>query len=75
MRAALHFGGRFTRAAGSAVLLATMVACSGVTDSLLEVEDPDLIMPSNARSAPGAAAVANGALGRLRNIAGGSEST
>lgn len=75
MRAALHFGGRFTRATATVAVLATMVACNSVTDSLLEVQDPDLIMPENARSAPGALAVANGALGRLRNVAGGSEST
>ncbi|MBK8248683.1 MAG: hypothetical protein IPK85_14920 [Gemmatimonadetes bacterium] len=75
MRAVLHFGGRFTRAAGTAAMLAAFAACSGVTDSLLDVEDPDLIMPENASSAAGAIAVANGALGRLRNVTAGAEST
>jgi hypothetical protein len=51
------------------------VGCDSVTDSLLEVADPDLILPSNARSDAGAVAVANGALGRLRSVTAGSEST
>ena len=75
MRAVLHFGGRFTRAATTAAVLAAFAACSSVTDSLLDAEDPDLILPDNARSPAGAVAVANGALGRLRNITAGSEST
>lgn len=75
MRAALHFGGRITRTVLLGVAFAALGACGSVTDSLLDVEDPDLIMPENARSAPGALAVANGALGRLRNITAGSEST
>ena len=50
-------------------------ACSSVTDSLLEVEDPDLIMPNNVNSLPGARAVANGALGRFIAMTAGSEGT
>lgn len=46
-------------------------ACNGVTDSLLEADDPDLILPGNTRSLAGAVAVANGALGRLNSATGG----
>jgi len=46
-----------------------------VTDSLLEVEDPDLIMPNNVNSLPGARAVANGALGRFIGMTAGGEGT
>ena len=55
------------------VLLAGAPACGSVTDSLLEVEDPDLIMPTNVNSLPGARAVANGALGRFISMTAGSE--
>src|SRR5262245_22147352 len=72
MRNAFRFGGRSIHALAAVVLLAS---CSSVTDSLLEVEDPDLIMPSNVNSLPGARAVANGALGRFRNATAGSEGT
>ena len=50
---------------------ATVVACNGVTDSLLEADDPDLILPENTHSLAGALAVANGALGRLNGATGG----
>ena len=59
----------------AAALLAISPACSSVTDSLLEVEDPDLIMPNNVNSLPGARAVANGALGRFVGITAGGEGT
>lgn len=72
MRNAFRSGGRSIVAA---VLLALSPACSSVTDSLLEVEDPDLIMPNNVNSLPGARAVANGALGRFINITAGGEGT
>ncbi len=75
MRAALHFGGRITRAAFLGTALAVLGACESVTDSLLEAEDPDLVLPEAARSPQGANAVALGALGRLRDITAGSEST
>lgn len=55
--------------------LMAVPACSGVTDSLLEVEDPDLIMPTNVNSLPGARAVANGALGRFVGMTAGGEGT
>lgn len=66
------FGGRVKFALMSAALL---VACSSVTDSLLEVEDPDLINPGNTNTSAGAIAVANGALGRLNDVTVGQEST
>ncbi|MDF1503750.1 hypothetical protein [Roseisolibacter sp. H3M3-2] len=48
---------RLTRAAALAALLAAPLACNnGVTDTLLEAVDPDLIAPSNLRSAEGAQA-------------------
>ena len=73
-----HFlrGGR--RAAAIALLGALPLAigaCSGVTDSLLEAEDPDLINPGSLRSPSAAIAVRNGALERFRNISAGNEST
>ena len=61
------------QAVTAAMLLLIGPACSSMTDSLLEVEDPDLIMPSNVNSLPGARAVANGALGRFITITAGGE--
>ncbi|MGQ0647865.1 MAG: hypothetical protein ACT4P7_09855 [Gemmatimonadaceae bacterium] len=75
MRIALPIGGRLTRALMYAVVASAVFGCGSVTDSLLEVQDPDLIQPENARSEPGAVAVANGALGRLRDVTAGAEST
>jgi hypothetical protein len=75
MRNAFRFGGRATWTLATGALLAVSPACSSVTDSLLEVEDPDLIMPTNVNSLPGARAVANGALGRFRSATAGSEGT
>jgi hypothetical protein len=74
MRHAFRFGGRL-KFASTAVAFGLLTSCSSVTDSLLEVEDPDLIGPENTNSAAGALAVANGALGRLRDISIGAEST
>jgi hypothetical protein len=65
MRNAFRIGGRIA----TALLVVSLVGatgCDSVTDSLLEVEDPDLILPGNVNSPQGAIAVANGALGRLR---------
>jgi len=70
MRNAFPFGGR---AMVIAALLVVSPACS--TDSILEVEDPDLILPSNVNSLTGARAVANGAIGRFINITAGAEGT
>jgi hypothetical protein len=75
MQNAFRFGGRVTWTLATGALLAISPACSSVTDSLLEVEDPDLIMPTNVNSLPGARAVANGALGRFVNSTAGGEGT
>ena len=69
------------RAAGRAAAAAALglsvglAACSGVTDSLLEAEDPDIINPGNVRSPSAALAVRNGALERFRTVTAGDEST
>jgi hypothetical protein len=75
MRNAFRFGGRSIPTFAAAALLAAAPACSSVTDSVLEVEDPDLIMPTNVNSLPGARAVANGALGRFVSMTAGNEGT
>lgn len=75
MRTMMQFGGRGVRGLARAATAAAVLGCSGVTDSLLEVQDPDIVEPTNARSPAGSVAVANGALGRLRGITAGSEST
>ncbi len=73
-------GGR--RAVGRAAVAITLGAlplalgaCSGVTDTLLEADDPDLITPGNVNTPAGALSVRNGALDRFRDITGGEEST
>jgi len=73
MRHAFRFGGRTVPTFFAAALLAASPACSGVTDSLLEIEDPDLIMPGNVNSLPGARAVAAGAIGRFIGLTAGNE--
>lgn len=75
MHNAFRFGGRAVTTLAAAVLLAVASACSSVTDSILEVEDPDLILPNNVNSLPGARAVANGALGRFVGMTAGNEGT
>lgn len=67
-------GGRFARAAMALGLLST-TACSGITDSLLEATDPDLINPGATKSIEGARALANGTISRLTAITAGNEST
>jgi len=64
------------RAVAKVIALASAIgvtACS--PDSLLSAPDPDVINPGSVQSAAGANAVRLGALSRLRQIAGGSEST
>ena len=68
-----RFGGRAAVGALAAVLLIGAAACSRITEPLLEADDPDLILPSNVNSLPGARAVANGALGRFRSSTAGGE--
>ncbi len=75
MRKAFCFGGRLTRIGAGVATALVMWGCGSITDSVLIVEDPDLVQPGNTASAAGAVAVANGALGRMRNIAAGQEST
>ena len=75
MRNAFRFGGRTVNTLVATALLFTAASCSDVTESLLEVEDPDLILPTNVNSLPGARAVANGALGRFVGITAGNEGT
>jgi hypothetical protein len=72
MKNAFRFGGRLKFALMSAALVA---GCSSLTDSLLDVEDPDLINPENTNSSAGAIAVANGTLGRLNDVTVAQEST
>ncbi|MEW5917141.1 MAG: hypothetical protein AB1762_12080, partial [Gemmatimonadota bacterium] len=62
MRHAFHIGGRLKYFMLAAALVAGVASCSSATDSLLEVEDPDIIPPENTNSPSGAVAVANGAL-------------
>ena len=73
MRNAYRLGGRTIPTFVAAALLVAAPACSSITDSILEVEDPDLIMPGNVNSLPGARAVANGALGRFITMTAGGE--
>jgi hypothetical protein len=54
--------------------LFAVTACD-ITDSLLDVKDPDLIDPADVNNAEGALAVANGALEFFRDLTGGDEST
>ncbi|MEP7347261.1 MAG: hypothetical protein ABI877_18465, partial [Gemmatimonadaceae bacterium] len=75
MRHAFLFGGRVGAVALGALLAASLASCGSLTDSLLKADDPDLILPENTRSASGSVAVANGALGRLRTVTAGQEST
>jgi starch-binding outer membrane protein, SusD/RagB family len=75
MHNAFRSGGRSITTLAAMALLAVAPACSSVTDSVLDVEDPDLILPTNVNSLPGARAVANGALGRFINITAGGEGT
>lgn len=75
MQNAFRFGGRAPITLAMSALLATVPACSSITDSVLEVEDPDLILPNNVNSLGGARAVANGALGRFLSMTAGNEGT
>ncbi len=72
---------RMRRGLGAAmVVLAAAVpaACSDLSDTLLEADDPDIISPDAVKSAAGAEAQRAGALSRLRDIGpggGGSNGT
>ena len=62
-------------AAGVAALGLVLAACSGVTDSLLKADIPDIIPLELTQTAEGALGLANGALDTFRNITAGDEST
>lgn len=72
-----NFRRRSAIAAATFLLASGVVlgACGSVTDTLLDVEDPDLITQPNVNSTEGALALQRGALDRFRNITGGAEST
>ena len=61
------------RAIAASLVMFAVAACS--TETLLEVDDPDLIDPEDVNSAAGALGLRTGALGRFRNITAGNEST
>lgn len=70
----ISFGGRLSRALLTAALAST-AACNGITDTLLEATDPDIINPGDVKSVEGARALATGTVSRLTAVTGGSEST
>jgi len=70
----IPFGGRLSRALLVAAIAATS-ACSGITDTLLEAVDPDLVNPGDIKSIEGARGLATGAINRLTAITGGAESS
>lgn len=70
----IPFGGRLARSLTAAALAAT-AACSGITDTLLEAVDPDLINPNDVNSLEGARGLAVGTISRLTAITAGAEST
>ena len=57
------------------IAVVALAACSSVTDSLLKVDNPDIIDPKLTQTAEGALGLANGALGTFRDISAGNEST
>ncbi len=68
--------GRRTRhIVGVGLALAGILGGCNATETLLEATDPDLINPAEAQSAEGAQALYSGALGRLKTMTGGGEST
>lgn len=71
------FARRSARMAAAFILASGVAlgACGSVTDTLLDVEDPDLISQPAVNSPEGALALQRGALERFRNITGGAEST
>ena len=60
------------RIAATATLIAvagtaSLIGCSSITDTLLEAQDPDLVVPETIQNAEGALALYVGAIGRLRS--------
>lgn len=70
----ISYGGRLTRAIVPAALVSLM-ACSGITDTLLEATDPDIINPAGVNSIEGARGLHVGTISRLTAITAGNEST
>ena len=69
----ISYGGRLTRAIVPAALMSLM-ACSGITDTLLEATDPDIINPAGVNSIEGARGLHVGTISRLAAITAGDES-
>ena len=70
--------GRLATAAlllGVAATTSLVLACSRLTDPLLDAPDPDLIDPANLQNADGAQGLYVGAIGRLRTATTTAEST
>lgn len=67
------FHRRAIRTLAVSLIVAPLAACS--TETLLEVDDPDLIDPADVSTAAGALGLKTGALGRFVDITAGSEST
>lgn len=63
------------RLALGALAAAALAACSSVTDTLLEVTDPDIVDPVAASSPDGAVGLRNGALARFRTATTSTESS
>ncbi len=70
----IPYGGRVTRALVPAALMSLM-ACSGITDTLLEATDPDVINPGGVNSIEGARGLHIGTISRLTEVTAGNEST
>ena len=79
MRHTAFFGRRIARTAGMLLVAGALagagMACSDVSDTLLEATDPDLIDPDDIRSSEGALALAHGTLDRFSEATAGDEST
>lgn len=70
----ISLGGRLARMLFTTALVSA-AACNGITDTLLEATDPDIINPGDVRSVEGARALATGTVSRLTAVTGGAEST
>lgn len=67
--------GRRSLVAAATLSVLALASCKSITDSILDVDDPDLISPENVNSSEGALSLRSGALNRLRTMTGGGEST
>jgi hypothetical protein len=71
----LKHSGRAVNTTLALVAAATLGACDTIKQNLLDAVNPTVIDPSSVQSAPGATAVRNGALSRLRVATADGEST